>query len=128
MVKKKVFAGVECNSGGIWEDNDGTMWFGTVSGLIKHQPFNFKRNYVENKTLIQSIKLRNEDTLISDSAVLPSDFNTISFYYRGICLSNPDRVLYQKKLEGLTQDKDWSVPSTEDYSKYANFSARKIYI
>lgn len=123
--KKEGFIGVECNGNGIWEDKDGTLWFGTVSGLIKHQPFNFKKNLVENKTLIQNIRVLNEDTVMQDSCILPSDYNTISFYYRGICLTNPDKVLYQKKLEGLEGDKDWSKPSTEDYSKYANLAPGK---
>lgn len=123
--KKEGFAGVECNGNGIWEDRDGTLWFGTVNGLIKYQPFNFKKNLVENKTLIENIKVLNEDTILMDSCVLPSNFNTIAFYYRGICLTNPDRVLYQKKLEGLAGDKEWSAPSTEDYSKYANLAPGK---
>ncbi len=123
--KQEGFAGVECNSGGIWEDKDGTLWFGTVSGLIKYQPFNFKRNEYENSTLIQKISLLNEDTVLANQSVLPSDMNTITFYYRGICLTNPDRVLYQKKLEGLAQDKEWSKPSSEDYSKYANLAPGK---
>ena len=118
--KQDGFEGVECNTNGIWEDKDGTLWFGTVNGLIKHEPFNFKKNLIENVTLIRNIKLLNEDTLARDKLVLPSDFNTIAFYYRGICLTNPDKVLYQKKLEGL--EKEWSAPSSEDYGKYANLS------
>lgn len=121
--KKEGFAGVECNSNGIWEDRNGTVWFGTVSGLIKHEPFHLKKNLVENKTLIQNINLMNEDTLLRDSVVLPSDHNSISFYYRGICLTNPERVLYQRKLEGL--DADWSAPSNEDYIKYTNLPPGK---
>lgn len=120
--QKEGFVGVECNSNGIWEDKDGTLWFGTVNGLIQHQPFHFRKNPVENITLIENIRLMNEDTLISDGCELPSHYNTIAFYYRGICLTNPDKVLYQKKLEGLDEDKEWSTPSPEDYSKYANLA------
>jgi ligand-binding sensor domain-containing protein len=122
--KQEGFAGVECNNG-IWEDEDGTLWFGTVSGLIRHQPFNLRRNLVENNTLIQSVRLMNEDTLLSDSSWLPSDYNTVSFYYRGICLTNPDKVLYQRKLEGLAQDREWSVPTNENYIKYTNLAPGK---
>jgi two-component sensor histidine kinase len=114
------FSGVECNSNGIWEDKDGTMWFGTVSGLVKHQPNNFRKNTVENKTLIQNIKLLNEDSILQDSVILPSDYSVISFYYRGICLTNPEKVLYQRKLIGL--DKEWSAPSSEDFIKYTNLA------
>ena len=123
--KLQGFMGVECNSNGIWEDKDGSLWFGTVSGLVKHEPFSVKTNGTQNKTLIQNIRLLNEDTLLKDSVVLPNDLNTISFYYRGICLTNPEKVLYQKKLEGLSGDKEWSSPSTEDYSKYANLAPGK---
>jgi hypothetical protein len=112
------FSGVECNGNGIWEDMDGTLWFGTVSGLVRHQPFNYKVNKTENKTILESISLMNEDTLLARDAVLPHDYNTIAFYYRGICLTNPDKVLYQRKLEGL--DRDWSAPTTENYIKYTN--------
>lgn len=121
--KQEGFAGVECNTNGIWEDRDGTLWFGTVGGLIRHQPFNFKKNTVENTMLIQRIQVQNEDTILKQGSVLPSDFNTLAFYYRGICLTNPNKVLYQKKLEGL--DKDWSEASSEDYIKYTNLSPGK---
>lgn len=118
--KQEGFEGGECNTNGIWEDKDGTMWFGTVNGLVKHEPFKFKKNLIENSTLIQAITILNEDTLLGDDLVLPSNYNTLAFYYRGICLTNPDKVMYQKKLEGL--EKDWSKPSSEDYSKYANLA------
>jgi len=121
--KQEGFAGVECNTNGMWEDKNGTMWFGTVNGLIKHEPFNFKKNHTENLLNIQNIKLVNEDTLLEDQAELPSNYNTIAFYYRGVCLTNPDKVLYEKKLEGL--EKNWSPPSNEDYSKYANLAPGK---
>lgn len=121
--KQEGFAGVECNGNGIWEDGDGTLWFGTVSGIVRHEPFNVKKNTVQNSTLIQGIKIFNEDTVLKNNVVLPYNYNTITFNYRGICLTNPDKVLYQKKLEGL--DKDWSLPSNEDYSKYANLTPGK---
>ena len=121
--KQEGFAGVECNGNGIWEDKDGTLWFGTVSGLVKYQPFNFIKNNKESSLVIQKIQLMNEDTMLEKNMVLPSYYNTITFHYTGICLTNPDKVLYQKMLVGL--EKDWSEPSSEDYSKYANLSPGK---
>ena len=55
--KQEGFAGVECNSNGLWEDADGTLWFGTVSGLVKHEPFNLKQNKIQNSTLIENVKI-----------------------------------------------------------------------
>jgi ligand-binding sensor domain-containing protein len=121
--KQEGFVGVECNSNGIWEDKDNTLWFGTVSGVVMHQPFNLKENRIQNSTIIQTVKLANDDTLFKQNAKLPYYLNSISFYYKGICLTNPDKVLYIKKLEGL--EKNWSSPSSEDYSKYANLAPGK---
>lgn len=121
--KQEGFTGIECNSNGIWEDTDGTLWFGTVSGIVKHEPFNLKQNKIQNSTLIQNIKLFNEDTVLKNKCSLPYNYNTITFGYRGICLTNPNKVLYQKRLEGL--EKEWSAPSNEDYSKYANLTPGK---
>ncbi|MBP7810675.1 MAG: hypothetical protein KA163_15390, partial [Bacteroidia bacterium] len=69
--KAEGFSGVECNSYGIWEDKDSTLWFGTVGGIIKYQPNAFKRNTLESKTYIYDIKLQNEDTTLSSGVVLP---------------------------------------------------------
>ena len=85
----------------MWEDADGTLWFGTVSGLVKHEPFNLKQNKIQNSTLIENVKIFNEDTALANNSVLPYNNNSITFEYRGICLTDPDKVLYQKKLEGL---------------------------
>lgn len=118
--KLQGFLGVECNSNGIWEDDDGSVWFGTVSGLVKHEPIHLKKNFTENNTIIQSIQINNNDTFLTNNSELSSHENSITFHYRGICLTNPDKVLYKKKLEGLKQDNRWSEPSSEDYSKYVN--------
>ncbi len=121
--KLQGFMGVECNSNGIWEDPDGTLWFGTISGLVKHEPYSLKKNFQSNSTVIQKIQLFSEDTMLEDKVILPSKYNTISFYYKGICLTSPKKVVYMKKLEGL--EKEWSLPATEEYSKYANLPPGK---
>lgn len=118
--KQDGFVGAECNANGIWEDKDHTLWFGTVSGVVMHRPDNLKENKIQNSTIIQAVKLSNDDTLFQQNVKLPYYMNSLSFYYRGICLTNPDKVLYIKKLEGL--EKNWSKPSAEDYSKYANLA------
>src|SRR6202008_448275 len=51
------------------------------------------------------------------------NYNTIGFYYRGISLTNPDKVRYVKMLEPL--ETKWSEPSAEDYSKYGNLAPGK---
>ncbi len=121
--KAEGFSGVECNSYGIWEDKDSTLWFGTVGGIVRYQPNAFKENKLESRTFITSIKLQNADTALANGVVLPYNYNSLTFYYRGISLTNPDKVRYIKTLEGL--ETKWSEPSSEDYSKYANLPPGK---
>lgn len=118
--RQEGFSGVECNGNGICEDDDGTLWFGTVSGLIRHQPSQYRRNQVENKTIIQRVEILNEDTNLADGSELPSQMNLVTFYYRGICLTNPEKVRYQRRLAGL--EKNWSQASEEDFIKYSNLA------
>lgn len=116
--KNEGFAGIECNSNGVYEDKDGTIWFGTVSGLIKHLPNNYRHNRNFNKLSFYKFKLADNDTVLNEEVKIPYGKNNITFYYRGVCMTNPDKVLYSKKLEGY--DKDYSLPTEENFTKYTN--------
>ncbi len=118
--KNEGFTGIELNSNGIFEDTDGTVWFGTVSGLVKHLPGNYKYNKVPSKTNIYKFKVGETDTLLTKDVVLPYSLNNITFYYRGICLTDPEKVLYSTKLEGY--DRDYSNATNESFAKYTNLS------
>ncbi len=115
--KEDGFQGVECNSNGAFKDSDGALWFGTVNGLIKYLPAEDIENTLEPRTTITSITLAEHDTLLPDFCKLPYDLNTITFKFIGICLSNPYKVHYQYKLEGI--DKQWSAVTTENFIKYS---------
>jgi hypothetical protein len=118
--KNEGFAGIECNTNGVFEDDNGAVWFGTISGLIKYLPNNYQANKTLNKTNIYNIKLGDVDTVLASGAEIKYSYNNIAFYYRGICFTDPDKVLYKKKLEGY--DKEFSVPSEEDNAKYSNLA------
>lgn len=112
------FSGVESNTHGIYEDSDSSIWFGTVNGLIKYSPKEFIPNDNLSKTNITKIKLAFQDTLLANGSVLPYSLNNISFDFIGICLTNPDKVLYTYKLEGF--DKTWSPYTDINFVKYDN--------
>ncbi|MBI3518273.1 MAG: histidine kinase [Bacteroidetes bacterium] len=117
------FSGVESNTHGIYEDADSTIWFGTVNGLIKYSPKEFIENDNLSKITITNIKLGYEDTLLANGSVLPYSLNNISFYFDGICLTAPEKVLYSYKLENY--DKDWSPYTDMNYTKYDNLPPGK---
>ena len=121
--KNDGFSGVESNSHGIFEDSDSSIWFGTVNGLIKYSPKEFIANDNLSKTTITNIKLAYADTLLENGSTLPYSLNNISFYFDGICLTAPEKVLYSYKLENY--DKDWSPYSEINNTKYDNLPPGK---
>ena len=54
---------------------------------------------------------------------MPYSLNNISFYFDGISLTNPEKVLYSYKLEGY--DKDWSPYTDVNNTKYDNLPPGK---
>lgn len=121
--KNDGFTGVESNSHGIFEDNDSSIWFGTVNGLIRYNPKEFLANDNLSKTNITTIKLAYADTLLESGSKLPYSLNNISFYFDGICLTAPEKVLYSYKLENY--DKDWSPYTDVNSTKYDNLPPGK---
>lgn len=112
------FSGVESNTHGIYEDDDSTIWFGTVNGLIKYSPKEFIPNDNLSRTNITKIKLDFQDTVLANGSALPYSLNNISFDFIGICLTNPDKVLYTYQLVGF--DKTWSPYTDINFVKYDN--------
>jgi ligand-binding sensor domain-containing protein len=109
--KEEGFSGVESNANGAFIGKDGTMWFGTVNGLIKYSPKEFRRNNAYPKTSITGMRLFYADTMLKQSAELDYSDNNISFEYVGICLTNPGKVRYKYMLAGF--DPDWSPETPE---------------
>lgn len=116
--KEEGFTGVECNTNGIYEEDDGTMWFGTVNGLLKYNPREYRNNPYYSKTSITGIYLFYKDTILPNNVVLDYSENSLSFEYVGICLTNPAKVRYRYMLEGF--EKDFSPPTKERIARYSN--------
>jgi hypothetical protein len=116
--KEEGFSGVESNSNGNFVSRDGSMWFGTVNGLIKYSPKDFRRNAAYTKTNITGIDLFYTDTMMADGAVLEHNENNLSFSYVGICLTNPAKVRYRYMLDGF--DEDWLPVTKAREARYSN--------
>jgi ligand-binding sensor domain-containing protein len=116
--KEEGFSGVECNSSGAYRDKDGTLWFGTVNGLIRYSPKLYRTNPSHTKTSITSIRLFYADTLLQNGSTLNYNENNLSFEFIGICLTNPAKVRYKYMLTGF--DKVWSPASASNVATYSN--------
>lgn len=133
--KGEGFTGIETCQNAVFNDPDGTIWFGTINGLSRYNPANSRSNKHEPITSITDVRLFYESlsktpykTAIGDwNAVrklqLPFDQNHLSFDFFAINFSNPEAVKYKWKLVGF--DADWS-PETQQHSiVYSNISPGK---
>jgi ligand-binding sensor domain-containing protein len=116
--KEEGFTGVECNGSAVCREPNGSLWFGTVNGLIRYNPREYKPNLIPAKTMITRIRLFYKDTLLPQHAEMSYDENNISFEYIGICLTNPHKVRYKVKLEGF--DNAWSPVTSANLATYSN--------
>lgn len=116
--KEEGFTGVECNTNGVYEEANGSMWFGTVNGLIRYNPQLYRSNPYYTKTNITNISVFYHDTILPQNATLAYDENSVSFEYVGICFANPAKVRYRYMLEGF--ESDYSPPTKERIARYPN--------
>ncbi len=107
------FIGIETKNNASFRDYKGHMWFGTVNGATRYDPYFPKRPDMEPLTHITHLRVNLEDHEMHDGMKLNYKENSIIFDYKSICLTNPDAVKYRIKLEGA--DIDW-LPETEQTS------------
>jgi len=130
--KGEGFTGVETCQNAVFNDADGTIWFGTINGLSRYNPSNSVKNTHEPITSFIDVKLFYESlsNTAYQSAIgewntvkelwLPYDQNHLSFDFLAINFSNPEAVRYKWKLAGF--DQRWSPPSKEQRIVYSNIS------
>jgi len=131
--KGEGFTGIETCQNAVWNDADGTIWFGTINGLSKYNPANLVKNENPPITRISEVRLQYKPILETEYRSFVGDWNSLpklelpysenhlTFYFQGINFSNPDAVRYQWKLEGA--DKEWSPPDIQKSITYQNLSA-----
>lgn len=130
--------GKEFNANAKFKDKEGRLWFGTINGVTVYDPKYAKKNDNEAITRITGIRLffenaeeeLNKSSTSIDSItglpvnlVLPHDKNHITFDFIGVCLTDPSKVRYQTKLEGI--DKDWFPPTSKTEVTYSSLPPGK---
>lgn len=130
------FTGIECNNKSVFVDQDGSIWFGTVKGVIRYVPFEEPEDVTRPNIHISGVKLFYDDKWlrgidddklnwfgIPEDYVFRHDQNNISFSYTGICMSFPNALEYSYMMEGF--DKNWSPLSSTEIASYSNLPPGK---
>ncbi len=113
------FVGIETCQNAVVKDSLGNLWFGTINGLTKYNPKTVTNNPVPPILSITSVQLNYKNLEETDYQAfaaprggilpgleLPWNQNNLEFEFQGINHSNPEKVLFQWKLEGF--DEDWT--------------------
>ena len=123
------FVGIETCQNAVIKDSLGNLWFGTINGLTKYNPKSATNNPVPPIVNITSVQLDYkpiEETAFEKFAnprggilpglELPWDQNSIEFEFQGINHSNPDKVNYQWKLQGFSEE--WTPPRPRNVASF----------
>ena len=85
------------------KDSIGRIWFGTVKGMVVLDPKLLKQNTVPELSKLNMIQpiFKNRSGI---TPVFRHNENTVTFEYAATWFTNPGRILYQYKLDGLNAD------------------------
>ena len=111
------------NYNSAFKNTDGSLYFGTVKGLISFNPDNFIENEIVPPVYITGIQVNNAILPIGGKRAaltkaitsagqvrLPHDSADISFDVAALSYTNPEMNAYQYKMEGF--DKEWTALKT----------------
>lgn len=107
------------NYNSAFKNNDGTIFFGTVNGLISFKPSAFTKNTFVPPVYITGLQINNKDVLINkdtsllskavvytDKIVLPYDQSNINIDVAALSYAIPELNNYRYMMDGL--DKTWT--------------------
>ena len=129
--KSEGFVGIETCQNSSLLDSMGNLWFGTMNGLTKYNPNSASNNPIPPIVNISAVNLNYEPLSktefkkwanprggILPGLELPYDQNDLEFEFQGINLSNPEKVLYQWKLEGASDE--WTPLRSKNTADFNN--------
>ena len=115
--EKLGFTGIEVKNNASYRDSEGNMWFGTVKGAFKFNPKLERINKLEPLTHLTKLRVNLKEREIIQNMKLSYREKSIIFDYNSICLTDPERVIFQIKLEGA--DDNWQPVTTQTFKNYS---------
>lgn len=131
--KAEGFIGIETCQNAVLLDSLKNLWFGTMNGLTKYNPNSASNNPIPPIVKITAVNLNYQPLAQSDfkkwanprggilpGLELPYDQNDLEIEFQGINLPNPEKVLYQWKLQGANDD--WTPLRTKNSADFNNLA------
>lgn len=125
--------GEQFNYSSVFKAADGSMYMGTVKGLIRFHPDEVRSDNYVPPLYITNFSIFNtplnidpghgplkKSLQVTDTLQLPYNASTFNIDFAAINYTSPDNVKYAYKLEGL--DKDWNYIKTNRSVYFTNLS------
>ncbi len=135
------FVGIENNAGAALCDKYGVLWFGTIKGVVRCIPGERVVNQLPPAVFVDQVNLNSTITNwfaepfinyydsikpwhdVPVGLHLSSDNNHIGFTFDALCYTQPEKVLYQWKLDPV--DDDFCPPTAQNSTTYTMLPAGK---
>lgn len=96
---------------------DGTIWLGTINGLVSFNPHTIRRNAFVPPVYITRMRVQGRETPFSSEGVRLPYRSNISFDFVALSYSSPEANRYAYKMEGI--DNEWNHTSDIHTASYA---------
>jgi signal transduction histidine kinase len=103
-------------SGGGTRSSDGRLWFPTSRGLAVLDPNQVPPSPPAPVVHLTDVQMDGRSTALDGPEKFRAGAGRMQFWYTGIYLSDPERVRYSYRLEGL--DRDWIGPVSRRVTNY----------
>lgn len=124
------FLGGETNQNAAYQDQENTLWFGSVDGVYNYSPN--RSNWLSPSPVVniiqvdhQNYPLKNMEIQtgynwfnVPDNTRLRHDQNTVRFQFHGLSSLQVEPMLYQYRILGVNND--WTNPTVGNEVVYSN--------
>jgi ligand-binding sensor domain-containing protein/signal transduction histidine kinase len=112
----------EMNTNAAYAEQDGTLWFGTVNGVVRLNTGLEKPNLVPPLVYVTKVSVFDEEYSVAHNLRLNHKENYLKFEFIGLNFTLPEKITYQYMLEGI--DSDWQTSSARSV-QYTSLSPGK---
>ncbi len=114
--RRQGFLGVECNQAAGFLDKYGTLWFGTIHGLVHYNPRLARPNSRPPKIKLTRVDVFYRKVPFDQGLKLNYKQNHLAFHFAALSFSQPRLIRYRYRLRGY--NKRWSPLSSETSAVY----------
>jgi signal transduction histidine kinase/ligand-binding sensor domain-containing protein len=97
---------------------DGRLWFWNVDGIAVVDPRHLPSNKLPPPVHIETVVINGKERATDEGLELSHRSNDLEIDYTALSFTNPDRVFFKYKLEGM--DADWQYVGTRRQAYYNN--------